>query len=525
MHAAGRHVMQADPDTDGDGLPDFQEVHKYCTDPKKSATADDVPDGQWQQRREFTYSIRAVIRVMRPYNLAALSDDYQDARVLRETDDYGEFELIVYPLNTNAEAITGNPHWKNDDAGMRAYLASGITTNWDNAMRTELLRELAQDGIDPERMTDKEVVEQVSRWLYRRSKSPKMFCTMYVGFPNGRPTVLPGLEEAFARDRGDPSWTVQQEFEHELWGKAMFAHKTHGSCTSTAIYETTVLRALGIPTRIILCIAVADASDPAQLDLVEKGLTHNQIRHDVYQGVSAGHRSFSAHSFCEVFVGGRWRRLNWSTLGQNVIQPRYLGLMIKVHTFNDLSEARLAETWGTRYARHLRDEAFPYANPYRLLEISDHFGKYATLSNPSAADPSAVNEHHQLTIDKVYWADAPDAPAKVRQMKSKAEPGGHNLWIHCRERFQNAGGYLQYKPFMRQVDHNFVLQAEGQSDVACRLSMSFTTSNTENLCEMELVIPPEEYAKMATDVAYTLQPLNSVKDYVWKIREGLALRR
>ena len=62
----------------------------------------------------------------------------------------------------------------------------------------------------------------------------------------------------------------------------------------------------------------------------------------------------------------------------------------------------------------------------------------------------------------MYWADAPDVPAKVRQMKSKAEPGGRSLWIHCRERFQNAGGYLQYKPFMRQVDHNFVLQAEGR---------------------------------------------------------------
>ena len=30
-----------------------------------------------------------------------------------------------------------------------------------------------------------------------------MFCTFYVGFPDGKPTVLPGLEKAFEREKGD----------------------------------------------------------------------------------------------------------------------------------------------------------------------------------------------------------------------------------------------------------------------------------------------------------------------------------
>ncbi len=42
---------QADPDTDGDGLSDFHEIHKYRTDPKVKDTAGrGVPDGNWQQR-------------------------------------------------------------------------------------------------------------------------------------------------------------------------------------------------------------------------------------------------------------------------------------------------------------------------------------------------------------------------------------------------------------------------------------------------------------------------------------------
>ena len=73
-----------DIDTDGDGLSDYQEIHKYRTDPKKVSTAGDgVPDGDRQRRREFTYTIRSVVKVMQPVNLAeCLNDDYQDVHVL-----------------------------------------------------------------------------------------------------------------------------------------------------------------------------------------------------------------------------------------------------------------------------------------------------------------------------------------------------------------------------------------------------------------------------------------------------------
>ena len=392
---ADPHAEETDSDSDGDGLSNFQEVHKYCTDPNRKDTAGKgVSDGQWEQRREFAYSVRAVIRVMPPYNVKALNDDYQDVRVLSENKEYAELEVVVYPLNSNAATIKGERNWKKACAGMEEYLAPGVTTNWDEQMREDLLRELAKDGIKPDKLTDKEVVEQVSGWLFNHSKCRKMFCTYYVDFSQGKPIVLPGLEEAFAREKGDPKWTVQQQFEHELLGKEMFANKTHGSCTSTAIYQTTVLRALGIPTRMILCIPPADGSDAAQVEMIEKGLTHNQVRCDACMGVKAGLDSFAAHTFCEVFVGRRWRRLNYTTLGQNVLARNYLGLMIKVHTFNDLSEANLAATWGTRFARGPRDDVFQHNNPYCLIEVSDHFGKYASVPNPPA---TKVSEGPQAT--------------------------------------------------------------------------------------------------------------------------------
>src|SRR5262245_23953103 len=297
---------RAGSDSDGDGLSDFHEAHKYRTDPGKKDTAGTgVADGDWQQRREFTYSVRAVLRVMPPYNLKALSDDYQDVRVRAETKDYVELEVVVYPLNTNAAAIKGNPNWKKDYAGMKEYLAPGVSTNWDARMQKDLLQELAQSGIDPEKLTDREVVERVSRWLYARSKYRYMFCTHFVHFPGGKPAVFPGLEPAFQREKGNKEWSVEEQLAHELLGKEMFYRKSYGTCTSAAVYQATVLRALGIPTRLIVAIPLVDPSDPEQVALAQKGLTHHRVRSAVTYGLLPAGQSYTAHTFLEVYVGHR----------------------------------------------------------------------------------------------------------------------------------------------------------------------------------------------------------------------------
>src|SRR5262249_20847656 len=132
-----------DVDTDGDGLSDFQEVHKYRTDPTKFSTAGDgVSDGDWWRRREFTYTIRTVVKVMPPVNVDCMSDDYQDARVLGKGANFVELEVIHYPLNTNAEGIRSNPDWRRDAATMKELLRPGITTNWDDAMRRDFIAAL-----------------------------------------------------------------------------------------------------------------------------------------------------------------------------------------------------------------------------------------------------------------------------------------------------------------------------------------------------------------------------------------------
>src|SRR5262245_38149711 len=93
-----------DPDTDRDGLSDFQEQHKYLTDPARpDSDGDGLPDGDWNERREYAYTVRSVVQVLRPVTPDVLCDDYQDARILDETAEYVELEVIHYPLNTVAD--------------------------------------------------------------------------------------------------------------------------------------------------------------------------------------------------------------------------------------------------------------------------------------------------------------------------------------------------------------------------------------------------------------------------------------
>jgi len=120
-----------------------------------------------------------------PFDVADMSDDYQDARLIAQDGDSATVEITCYPLNTNAKAIGENPNWKRDYAHMTKYLAPTATENWDEKMRADLLSELRRDGIDPDSLTDLQVVTQVSRWLKRRSKFTNSFGIWYVHYPEG----------------------------------------------------------------------------------------------------------------------------------------------------------------------------------------------------------------------------------------------------------------------------------------------------------------------------------------------------
>jgi len=508
-------VVHADPDRDGDGLSDFAEKHKYFTNPDAAdSDGDGKPDGDLDERREYAYSIRTVVQVMRPVTVAFLNDDYQDVRVLEEGDEWVKLEVIHYPLNTVAEAIRGNPNWRRDSAAMQEHLAPGLTSNWDAELRQQVLSALAADGIDLGTLDDKQVVERVSAWLLRRARYHQGFTTFLVHFPGGKPALLPGLEDAAKRNMPQ-GLSLKQEWERELFAKGMFEHGTRGSCTSSAIYLNGCLRALGIPTRIVLCIPVVDGSDPAELEMVRKGITHHRVRQVVRRGVERLGKSWASHTFNEVYVGGRWRRLNYQHLGQNILDPSYFGLLTHVLTVHDWADANIAPTVGRRQGLRRYDDAFGGSNPYSALELSDRFGAHGRIPNEPVPEPV---EFKRLTIVKAFWYWSEERPKKVEMELADPREAGHVLF-QVKEN-QPDGGSAQYRPFFEQVDKDFVLRAKGKKDVRAVAARGYWASGI-----FYVRLDPAELKRMAFGVPYALVAKNGNADYQWAVSEEATLTR
>ena len=484
-----------DPDGDGDGLSDFQELHKYFTDPARAdSDGDGVPDGDWDERREFSYSVRAVLHVMAPFDVASMNDDYQDVRVLEQRPDLLEFEAIVYPFNTVAQTIVGDANWREPRPELEAYCAPGTCCNWDEALRAQLLSELASQGIDLAALDDAEAARAVSKWLMDRAAFEDSFTTFAVEFEGGVPRVSRRQQSSVDETLRRSGRTLAQQFERELFGKGMFEEKVHGSCTSSAIYLSTGLKAAGLPTRTILCIPVVDANDEREVAWIDARIAHTGVRSLLRRAAEEQRGSWTSHTFNEVFVGGRWRRLNYTQLGQNVVDPGSLGLMVHVHTFTDHAQAGLVG-WGDRASHPLHAALFGGPNPYSCVSLSDLFGVHATIPN----EPLAALREARIT--RTYWYDD---PARDPQLTTNLEPrnGRGFLFAHIESdtSFQNR----DYIAFYGAVDRHFVLRAPGLDDVPAEGLHKYWVNTSEDVNDFILQIPAPAHARMAPGVEYAL---------------------
>lgn len=514
--------QHSDVDTDGDGLSDFDEIHKYFTDPTKAdSDGDGIPDSDWEERREYTYTVRAIVRVLPPVTEDVLHDDYQDARVLERTKDYVELEVVYYPLNTVASAIVGDPNWRAHVAELEKYTRPGLTANWDEPMRAALVAALAKDGIDAQTLDDKTLVERASKWVFAHSKYVDGFTTYCSWFPGGKAEVFPGLEATAERGKYEKKLSIDEQWQRELFAKGMFESGVHGTCTSSAIYLSGCLRALGIPTRVVLAIPIVDASRPQQIDLVKKGITHKGVRRIAMEALEPLANSWTSHTFDEVFVGGRWRRLNYDKLGQNILDAGYLGLMTHVDTFDDWADGDMAKTWGVRQASDApKNDVFGGANPYTTREVSDRFGAHSKIANDWLLGP---DEFQSLTIERAYWLGSPECKVDLK-LRDGDEDAGH-AFVHVREGKPGVDA-RQYKAFWSRASRDFLLRAEGHPDVHAKDTRGYWANPEKGLQEFYLRIDAAELAHMVPGVRYRVVPdQKDDAEFRWKMAGDVFLVR
>jgi hypothetical protein len=253
--------------------------------------------------------------------------------------------------------------------------------------------------------------------------------------------VYEPLRNVFEANKGNKSWSDMELFQHEALGKEMFYNKAHGSCTSSSVYWTTILRAIGIPTRTVIAIPPFNVADSSQYNLLNQ-LSHAETAKKMFQGTDAIRGSFAAHTFNEVFVGGRWVRLNYDNLGQPLVDVNYFGELIHINTFNDLSEVDLATTWAEYVYGKVGFERFSRVNPYQTLSMSDLFGTHSGMTKDVVG--YVIEEHKIVHANGVYWGNQiPDAG-----LLTFATNEGHldTLVIRMKEWFPDQN-YRQYSVF------------------------------------------------------------------------------
>lgn len=479
-----------------------------------------------EDRKESTYSITSVLQLARPYRFADMNDDYQDARVVAEDHDSLTVEITYYPLNNNREKIGENANWRRDYARMTEYLRPTASENWDEKMRADLIAALKQDGIDPDKLSDKQLVTQVSHWLMKRSRYTNAFAIWFVHFPDGKPEVFPTLRKFFDKEKPTPDWTDQAMFDQEVLGRAMFYNRVHGSCTSSAAYMATVMRALGIPTRIVICVPPADMNDPKQREMLLGAIHHNAVRATIRHGLPSGGGNFSNHLFNEVYVGNHWVRLNYDALGQNILDDGYFGLLTHIMTTDSISHVPLAETWGSRYALYGREtpgmaQRYASMNPYQLLKVSDHFGVNSHIDNPEVDN----EELRRVTVTEAYWKDTLPPGVWEQGFRGK-DPTGSDFYIGIKEFIPRYK--LQMREFEQRAGNHFVLSASGHADLHASLSrmkLSFGDKTGRRYQLFGVRIDPESRESMDSAAEYAIRPVNTSETYVWTVNDGLRLKK
>lgn len=487
-------------DIDGDGLSDYEEIHKYLTEPNNPDTdGDGIPDGDWEERREYSYSIKVVRELDKPFNSASLWDTFQDIRVIEETKNKLVYEAILYPYAT--DNVKGNSDWikYKDYPEFKELLKPRKTTNWDSKMQEQILK-----SIPKEVKTDIELVEFLVDYYfnYRRKNSTPIKdgvnpVDFYVDLRYEKPLINQYNE--FKNGRKDPKVSDDEFIQQILFAKGIFENQVSGACTSDATYMTAVLRAAGIPARIIETNSLLDYTDKDQIKLIGK-LKDERIKKIVKEQQPA----YYGHYYLEAYVGGRWIKINNNgrLFESNYIED-YPGIFhLKADTFFDYTDTGMWDIW---------KNGFPKKLPYKLLDISDSFGVHY---KPEPPKMPITGEHKILHVKDAFYF----GHYKIEPVWNDVDK--NSIFLSVEEKILDKD-FEQYKDFVAKYGGQIILKSKGQPNV--KATSSGNGYDDLKTHAIEFYIDNNEFKKLVPGIKYTLHPVIKNEEYKLIINDGVYL--
>jgi hypothetical protein len=344
-------------DSDGDGLSDYEETQKYLTNPLEvDSDGDGIEDADWSERREYTYSIQAIVDLRPPFSVEEMQDFYQDARVVEELgDDVTRLEVILYP--EAREIVNPAPFEPKDNQ----CTAPTFTKNYSAVMQSEL-GDLVEDAT-----TDLEATLRIIRYMSSNSR----FVTLDgdLGYSTDLPLNLAmHLTEdgdLVRQERGEPSHTPLKEIErHLLFADSMFELGTHGTCSSMSTLRGGMLRSVGLEEKTIVTIPLLYfyEGDGTEVEL------RDQYWDDTHVSIPATWNLVSNHTFNLVRIGARWIRVDKEIVNGTGVNNND-SLHVKILEQDDILEDDFTEYWAYETWREKR--------PYKYISIIEQEARHS----------------------------------------------------------------------------------------------------------------------------------------------------
>ena len=352
------------PDTDADGLTDYEEYCKYRTNPTLAdSDGDGTPDSDWNERREYTYSIRAVLELKPPWNLKSMNDLFQDARLMENTSSkYQKVEVIIYPHASPVLLPTSYPYQLTSET-FRKYIQPTTDLNYSPEMQAEIQSILsgATHTLD--------VLAKLQHEIGKRKLTIPLYAPfVYTCMNNGKLVVDPTFFESLDREVTDQE--IEEALAVNYFGDSMFRRRQYGACISRARLFTTMLRAAGIPARVSMSVPMLYYyKGTGEWKRLMKNLSNEAVTgsYSYEKPTVPNEVAIVGHSQVEVYLNNHWIRLGYQ-LNEGPVFAGTDQVFIKIIDASDFTEIDFTKTWSP--VQWVKER------PYRTIELSDQAAKY-----------------------------------------------------------------------------------------------------------------------------------------------------
>ena len=359
-------TMCTTSDTDADGLTDYEEYCKYRTNPiLADSDGDGTPDSEWNERREYTYSIKTVLELKPPWNLEAMNDLFQDARFMESTVENGAYtkvEVIVYPYASPLLLPTPYPHQPTSETFSK-YIQPTVDLNYSSEMQVEI----------------QQILSGATHTLDVLARLQHEISQMKLTIPLYAPFVYTYKQQGeLVTDRTFFESIDQEVTESEIndalavnyFGDSMFRRKQYGACISRARLFASMLRAAGIPARVSMSMPMLYYyKGTGEWKRLMKNLSNEAVTGSfAYEVPSVPHEvAIVGHSQVEAYLNNHWIRLGYQ-LNEGPLFAGTDQVFIKIIDADDFTEIDFTKTWAP----------LPWIQerPYKTVELSDQAAKY-----------------------------------------------------------------------------------------------------------------------------------------------------